>query len=51
MGIRKISAKASARSRCRQESRWTTARSVSSNASIDGLVNGSLFELPAGRVS
>lgn len=28
-----------------------TARSVSSNASIDGLVNGSLFELPAGRVS
>lgn len=28
-----------------------TARSVSSNASIDGLVNGSLFDLPAGRVS
>lgn len=28
-----------------------TARSVSTNASIDGLVNGSLFELPAGRVS
>lgn len=28
-----------------------TARSVSSNASIDGLVNGSLFALPAGDVS
>lgn len=28
-----------------------TARSVSTNASIDGLINGSLFELPAGRVS
>ena len=28
-----------------------TARSVSTNASVVGLVNGSLFDLPAGRVS
>ncbi|VXC70867.1 Plug domain-containing protein [Sphingomonas sp. AX6] len=28
-----------------------TARSISTNASVVGLVNGSLFDLPAGRVS